>query len=790
MSTGESFAFQAEINQLLSLIINAFYSNKEVFLRELVSNAIDALDKVRYECYLSKGLAAPDATPADFGVRVKGDRDPDGRGILVIEDDGIGMTREDMIKNLGTIAHSGTRAFMEAVRAGNADVSLIGQFGVGFYSAFLVADRVAVYSKHDASDSVYKWESEAGGTFRVGPVGQEEGTTTGLEGKRGTRVVLYLKDDMKEYSEEHRLREVLKKHSEFSTYPISLWVTKTREVPVEVEIKREETKKDENGEDKKEENGEDKKEKNVEESSGDESNAEEDGKVEEVDSDNDYKNDNDENDRKKTRMEEYHEFEQVNRIKPVWQRKPDEVTPEEHDALYRAISNDWQGPLAYKQFDLDGSVQFKAVLYVPQNSQVDLFQQKKRKNVRLYVKKVFVTDEADELLPDYLNFVHGIVDSDDLPLNVSREMLQQNRVMGSIKKNLVKKSLELIKDISDDPEKYATFYKKFSKNIKLGAHEDSTHRAKLVELLRFHTTKTLESNGNNGNGNKVEDMITLRDYCARMKPGQDKIYFVTADSLAAARSSPCIERLVHLGYEVVLMADPMDEYLMQVLHEYDGKTFACCSRTGLVIPNSTNETNENSNAEENKEGDHKVLLDRVRAVVGDRVHRVTVSNRLVTSPCVIVTDAYGWTANMERIVKAQALRDSDDFMSAHMAGRRILEVNPEHPIFKHVANACDDQHTNNNDNTVTKNLINLAFRTALISSGFALDDYVDYANRVFRIMASGIEGESDHDQDTDSDNDSDDTHYDNDDHNNNNNDGTQNPEETTNDGDAHMEEVD
>lgn len=674
----ETFAFQAEINQLLSLIINAFYSNKDVFLRELISNAADALDKVRYNS-LTKGMAVSESDVGELAIWVKGDRDA---MTLTIEDTGIGMSQAELVKNLGTIAHSGTRAFMEAVQAGNADVSLIGQFGVGFYSAFLVADRVEVYSRAVDSSVVNKWESAAGGTFSVSKVQDgDEGSAMA----RGTRIILHLKEGMGDYADVAKIKEIIKRHSEYCTFPIYVWTKKTREEDIIEEQPSSDDKQDAEAAE-----------------SGDGVVEEIDGSVED---DADAKKTEAPAEPPKKRTVEYHEYDHVNKVKPVWQRRPDEVTDEEHEALFKSLSGDWEPPLAHKMFEAEGSAQFKAVLYVPKNSPVDMFNQKRKKNIKLYVKKVFVSDDADQMVPDWLNFVHGIVDSDDLPLNVSREMLQQNKIMGVIKKTLVKRCLELIADLSKDETKYAQFYKKFNKNLKLGVHADEKYRDKLLPLLRFATTA----------GDK---QCSLDEYVERMKDGQEHIYFITAETVEAARSSPCIEKLIDKGYEVLLLTDPMDEYMVQVVNEYAGKRLACCSRVGLTIPGEA--------SQEDLDKEHADLLDKFKAVLGPRVHRVSISNRLVQSPCVLVTDAYGWTANMERIVKSQALRDSDDFMHQYMVGKRIFEINVDHPIIKNIK--WDD------DADAAAKTVDMAYKTSLLSGGFAIEDPCAYAALVFKMM--------------------------------------------------------
>jgi molecular chaperone HtpG len=546
---------------------------------------------------------------------------------------------------------------MEALQSGSADVSLIGQFGVGFYSAFLVADHVTVYSRHADSDGVYVWESSAGGTFTVGKAA--DGDERAADLLRGTRIFLHLKEGMADYADEAKVRGIIKTHSEYCVFPIYLW-----------------TKRPSAGE-------------GVEEAPP-------------ADAD------------------EY-SYERINKVKPVWMRKPDEVSDDEHTALFKSLSGDWEPPLATKHFEADGNVQFKAVIYVPRNSPIDLFQNKRKKNVKLYVKKVFVTDDADQLVPDWLNFVSGVVDSDDLPLNVSREMLQQNRIMGTIRKMLVKKCIEMLKDLSADPSRYGQMYKKFSKNLKLGVHEDAPNRDKIVDLLRFHTTGS--------SGSDFTDMTSLAEYVGRMREGQSDIYFLTAETLDMARKSPCLEKLVQKGYEVLLMVDPMDEYLMQVLREHDGKPFACCSRANLKIPGERDDID--------LEIEHADLIAKVKDVLGESVQRVTVSTRLVASPCIIVSDVYGWTSNMERIVKMQTLRDSDDFMAQYMGSKRIFEINVDHPITKTFA----ERLAKDAKDAVARSLVTMAYRTSLISSGFPLDGPADYATKVFALLCAGVAGD-------------------------------------------------
>nr|AAN34791.1 Grp94 [Xerophyta viscosa] len=692
-SNAEKFEFQAEVSRLMDIIINSLYSNKDIFLRELISNASDALDKIRFLSLTDKEvLGEGDNTKLE--IMIKLDKE---KKILSIRDRGIGMTKEDLIKNLGTIAKSGTSAFVEKMQTGG-DLNLIGQFGVGFYSVYLVSDYVEVISKHN-DDKQYVWESKADGAFAI-----SEDTWNEPLG-RGTEIRLHLRDEAKEYLDESKLKELVKKYSEFINFPIYLWASK--EVDVEVPSDEEESS-------------------DVEEKSESESSEEE---IEEDDAEKKPKT--------KTVKETTYEWELLNDVKAIWLRSPKEVTDEEYTKFYHSLAKDFsdEKPLAWSHFSAEGDVEFKAVLFVPPKAPHDLYESyynSRKSNLKLYVRRVFISDEFDELLPKYLSFLMGLVDSDTLPLNVSREMLQQHSSLKTIKKKLIRKALDMIRKIADeDPDEsdkdhseeageenekkglYTKFWNEFGKSIKLGIIEDAQNRNRLAKLLRFETTK---SDGK---------LTSLDKYISRMKPGQKDIFYLTGTSKEQLEKSPFLEGLKKKDYEVIFFTDPVDEYLMQYLMDYEDKKFQNVSKEGLKI-------GKESKIKDLKESFKELTSWWKEALSSENVDSVKISNRLDNTPCVVVTSKYGWSANMEKIMQSQTLSDASK--QAYMRGKRVLEINPRHPIIKELRErvAVDPQDEN------IKQTAKLIYQTALMESGFLMNDPKEFATSIYSSVKSSL----------------------------------------------------
>jgi len=691
--TLQKHQFQAEVDRLMKIIINSLYSNTEIFLRELISNASDALDKIRF-----LGVADHKQLESGSTLEIKIKADPKAK-TLTISDTGIGMTKEQMVANLGTIAKSGTTEFMENMRAAGTggDVSQIGQFGVGFYSAFLVADTVTVISKSNDDPKQHVWTSDAHGSFTVGE--DPRGNTLG----RGTQIILHIKEDAENFLDEATLETLVTKYSEFITFPISLWkgVEEEREVPLTPEeIAEEQKKRDEAKKDQ-----------------------EEDEDAEEVDIDGGDKPAADEEPIPTTKKvkETVHRWEVMNSVKPIWTRTPKDVTDEEYNSFYQSFSKDTNDPIMHIHFLGEGEVDFKSLLYVPSKPPANLYDpnaENQHKGIKLYVKRVFITDEFKNILPKYLSFIKGVVDSDDLPLNVSREMLQEHKLLQVIRKKLVRKAIAMFQQLQeDDIEKYKTFHAAYGTTLKFGIIEDPHNRQRLSKLVMFQSSKT-------------SDWTTLQGYVDRLKKDQTNIYYLAGESKEAVASSPLIERLVKRGYEVLYMTDPIDEYALANMGEkFDSKyKLVNIAREGAKV-----EGEEDADKDKAAKEEWKVLIDFLKTTLADKIDRVEVSKLLTKSPSALVSAQYGWTANMERIFKAQALADKNS-QAAGFNPRKILQINPRHPIVKELQRRVE---TDAADSTA-RDISWLLYDTGALTSGFSLDDPASFSARIVRMMNLGL----------------------------------------------------
>eukprot|EP00798_Chlamydomonas_sp_ICE-L_P027680 gene27680-7322_t len=701
---GEKFEFQAEVGRLMDIIIHSLYSNKDIFLRELISNASDALDKLRFLALTDKTILG-EGEAANLEIKISLDKE---KNILSIQDRGIGMTKDDLVKNLGTIAKSGTSSFLEAMQKGG-DMNLIGQFGVGFYSVYLVADYVEVVTKHN-DDKQYIWASSADGGFSI-----EEDTENGDIG-RGTIVKLHLKEEAQEYADDSKLRELVSTYSEFINFPIFLLSEKEVDVPIE-----EEADADESAETKDENEYED--------------DVEDDEDAEEEDT--------------PTRKEKRMEWDLLNDNKAIWLRRPTDVTDVEYQKFYKAVSKDYSDALDWSHFKAEGDVEFKSVLFIPKTAPFDFYDKYYEKGgkhaLKLYVRRVFISDTMEELIPRYLGFIRGVVDSDTLPLSVSREMLQSHAALKTIKKKLVRKVLDVIKKMADDEVKcreldnaegsedgeeeekrpseeqcgkYATFWESFGRAMKLGVIEDTTNRNRLAKLLRFPSSKS------------EDKLTTLEEYVSRMKDGQKEIYFLAGSSKAEIEQSPFLEKLLLKGYEVIYFTDVLDEYVMQHMIDYDDKKFANAAKEDLKM----------SDKDEKEKKKDKQLKDEFKDLTkwwksqlsASEVTSVKVSTRLSTTPCVVVASKYGQSANMERIQKAQAF--SDPTRAAMMGGGKVFEINPRHAMMK----AMKAKFDANPDDESTQEVARVLYETALLESGFTPSDPKSFSKRVYGIIKGVI----------------------------------------------------
>ena len=696
-TNGEKLNFDADISQLMNLIVHAFYSKHEIFLRELLSNSSDALEKLRYESLTDKTVL--DSEP-ELKIKIWPDQE---NKTLIIEDTGIGMTKNDMVNNLGTIAKSGTKEFLK--RAEKGEIDQIGQFGVGFYSSFLVADKVTVYSKHN-DDAEHVWESSADQSYTI-----RENETPSL--KRGTRIVLHLKEiEHDEYLNTDNIKEVVKKYTQFISFPIEL--QETKEIEEEVEVEEPE---------KVEESAEEKLANEEIEAVVEENKTEDEKVVEENAEATEAEKVVEEKKKTKTVKRKVKEWNVLNEQKPIWCRNSSEITEEEYNKFYKSINNDYSDPMAHKHFHAEVQLDFNCLLYVPNSSPLNMFEvDNKKKNLKLYVKRIFIMDDCDDLIPEWLKFMKGVIDSDDIPLNVSRELLQQNRIIRQIKKVVVKKSIELFNELAEDKDKYKKFYDSYSKMIKYGVHEDKRHSKSLLKLLRFYSAE------------HPDEYISLDDYVENMKEGQDSIYFISGVSKNSIESSPFIEGIREKGYDVLYFLDPIDEYLVQSVKEYESKNLVDVSKEGIEF----NEEELKKKKEENED-----LLKFMKETLGDRVTEVRVSDRLKDTPCVLVTSKQGYSANMERLLKAQALRNSQ--MDMYMAPKKILEINIDHKIMKTLKVRSKDENSINQ----SKDVVLLLYDTSQINSGFVLEKPSDYANKVNRMVELGFCNDDDEEEEED-----------------------------------------
>jgi len=675
--SAEKHVFQAEVNRMMKLIINSLYRNKEVYLRELISNASDALDKIRLLSLTDKSVLA---ATEELSIKIKADKE---NHVLHITDTGVGMTKADLINNLGTIAKSGTADFLNKLQeASSTDQfnDLIGQFGVGFYSAFLVADKVIVTSKHN-DDKQYIWESDAN-SYSV--VEDPRGDTL----KRGTQISLYLKEESYDFLEQDTVRDLIKKYSQFINFNIYLWgsSTKTVEEPIEEDEDEEEVKDD--AEPKEED---------------------EEGTVEE---------DKDEEEKKpKTKKVDKTtwDWELCNESKPIWTRKPEEIEQGEYDEFYKSITKDKNGPMTQTHFIAEGEVTFKSLLFVPNSQPSEQFNKygQAHENIKLYVRRVFITDDFKDMMPNYLSFVKGVVDSDDLPLNVSRETLQQHKLLKVIKKKLVRKTLDMIKKIDDD--KYNAFWAEYSTNIKLGVIEDTANRTRLAKLLRF-----VSSNGK---------LTSLAEYVERMKDKQEHIFYMAGGSKDEVEKSPFVERLIKKGYEVLYLTEAVDEYAISALPEFEGKKFQNVAKEGFSIDGDTEAAKARKEAVKEK---YDPLLKWLgEDALKDHILRAEVSERLDESPCALITSKFGWTGNMQKIIQSQTHSKTQDMQrDYYLNQKKTLEVNPRHPLIKELLRRVED---NPADKTATDMAL-MMYNTATLRSGYSLKDTVNFAQQIEAMM--------------------------------------------------------
>jgi heat shock protein beta len=712
----ETFEFQAEVNRLMDIIINSLYSNREIFIRELISNSADALDKIRFRSLTDKDQLG-EGDIADLDIRISYNKE---QKTLTLQDKGVGMTKEELLKNLGVVAKSGTTEFVEAAAGGSDSLSLIGQFGVGFYSVYLVADRVTVVSKSNDDPVQHVWDSTANSVFTI--TEDPRGVTLG----RGTSVTLHLKEDAEEFLNEAELEKIVGRYSEFINFPIYLRTEKIEEKEVPVE-----------------------------------DDAEEDTSEEQADDEDDdlevsEEEEEEEEDKPKTKKvkETVYSWKLLNEAKAIWTRSPKEITEEEYENFFKALTKGTEGPLDHIHFVAEGEITFRSILYIPRSAESGLYDKfyEKSTALKLYVRRVLIADEFDEFLPRYLNFVKGVVDSEDLPLNVSRETLAQSRVLKVMSKKLTRKVLEMLRkmaerseadeeeeeeedeegeeeeeedeeeeeEVVDDEESaaaddYKTFWAEFGKSIKLGIMDDRKNKSKLAKLLRYPSSTT------------DGELTSLEAYVDRMKEDQKYIYYLTGETMDAVQASPMIERLKSKGLEVLYMTDALDEYVVQMVTEFDGHTLQSAAKSGLKVGD------EDEDIVKKVQGKWTKAIELIKTTLGARVSGVEISNRLENTPCIIVTGQYGWGANMRRIMNAQTL-NSGSSTDASMYGKKTLELNYRHPMIRAIKDRADSEE----DNDSTADLIHLLYDSALAQSGFNMEQPHAFAERIGRVISAGL----------------------------------------------------
>jgi molecular chaperone HtpG len=620
----ETLGFQAEVKQLLQLMIHSLYSNKEIVLRELISNASDAADKLRFEALSDNSLYGNDS---DLKIRVSFDKDA---RTLTISDNGIGMNRAEVISNIGTIAKSGTKEFFQSLTGDQAkDANLIGQFGVGFYSAFILADKVTLITRRAGSDEAVKWESAGEGDYTLEAV-EKAG--------RGTDIVLHLREGEDEFLNDWKLKSIIRKYSDHITLPIIM--------------KKSEWK---------------------------------DG--EQVPTDED---------------------ETVNKASALWARAKSDISDDEYQEFYKHVSHDFENPLAWSHNRVEGKQEYISLLYVPSRAPLDLYDRERKHGIKLYVKRVFIMDDAEKLMPQYLRFVRGVIDSADLPLNVSREILQSSRDIDNIKAGSVKKVLGLLEDLAENkPEEYAGFWSEFGRVLKEGPGEDFANRERIAALLRFAST----------HADTDAQVVSLKDYISRMKEGQDKIYYITADSFAAAQHSPHLEIFRKKGIEVLLLSDRVDEWMLSSLTEFDGKALQSVAKGDLDLGNLEDEAEKEQQKKVEEEA--RDLIDRVKTTLGERVKEVRVTHRLTDSPACLVAGENDLSGNLERLLKAAGQKTPDS--------KPILEVNPEHKLVAKLKTESDEGRF--------ADLANLLFDQALLAEGGQLEDPASFVRRMNSLIS-------------------------------------------------------